>query len=261
MILKSARAVAAGYTERAAFVLAEPPPPTPLLLPPLLAACRHVAEVPSGAGHYLAAYARAGTHVTLVDGNEAMLRAAAQRAASAGLPPRHLRLRHELVEKLRRLEGIDGLVVPNAAVNQLACQSGLADILATLRSLLPAGAPILLQALCLRPGAPADTCGFYDPVLPDGRWHADRLLDPATGARWRRRRQQHSADGRTVAIDFAYRNALGQLLHSSTVQLRLFAVATLATALRTAGFRIRRTLPGAGQRSTEIFAIATGGTP
>ncbi|WP_059008001.1 methyltransferase domain-containing protein [Streptomyces specialis] len=258
----SARQVTAGYTQRAAFARAEPPPPPPALLPHLLSAIRHVAEAPAGAGHFLPAYTRAGAQVTLVDACQAMLTAAAQRAADSGLPPRALHLHHALLQDLQPLEGVDGLVVPNAAVNQLAAQSSLTQTLATLRALLPDGARLLIQALCTRPGPTADACAFYDSAWPDGTWRADRRLDPAkaAGALWRQRRQHHTGAG-VVGIDFAYLDAAGTPLHTTSIELRLIPADALGAALRTAGFRARRVLPGSGGRMTEILATATGPTP
>lgn len=255
-----ARSVVAGYGERAAFARAEQAPPPPELLAHLLRHAVHIAELPCGTGHFLAAYAQAGVEVTLLDASAAMLHAAVERAAVVGLPTARTHTRRCLIQRLDRLPGVDAVVVPNAALNQLAAQCPPIDILAGIRAALGPGSQILLQALCARPGA-TDGCAFYDPDLPDGAWRTDRRLDPArtAGTAYRQRRQHHDATGLALRIDFAYLSASGTRLHATSVDLRLLRAADLTGALTAAGYRIIAKRTGTGSQFTEILAAVPGG--
>ncbi|MDT0267644.1 class I SAM-dependent methyltransferase [Streptomyces sp. DSM 44915] len=255
-----ARSTVAGYRERAAHARAEPPPPPPALLTRLLSQATHIAELPCGTGHFVDAYAQAGVELTLVDASAAMLRGAVERAAAAGLPTTGTHVRRRLIQRLGRLPGVDAVVMPNAALNQLAAQSPPAEILARVRAALAPGSHLLLQALCTRPGA-TDGCAFYNPAMPDGTWRTDRRLDPerAAGAAYRQRRQHHDASGDVLRIDFAYLSPAGERLHSSSVELPLLPAADLADALTATGLRLVAHLPGGPSRLTEILAAVPGG--
>jgi SAM-dependent methyltransferase len=254
-------AVVAGYGERARFARAETPTSPPLLLSQLLHGAGHVVEVPCGAGHFLTDYAGAGTRVTLIDANAAMLELAARRAAEANLPTDRLHQRVSLVQQLAPVPGADVLVVPNGALNQLAAQDPLEEILARLRGTLPGGGHMLLQVVCRHPDGGTDAGGFFTPGWPDGQWRADRRLDPeqAAGASYRERRQHHIAPG-CVRIDLAYLDAAGTRLHTSTVTLRLIHVAELTDALQAAGLRMA-TVGRGGDRLTEVLATTASATP
>jgi SAM-dependent methyltransferase len=252
--------VVAGYGERAAYVRAEQPPPPPKLLAHLLRRTAHVAELPCGTGHFVLAYAQAGVEVTLLDASAAMLQVAVERAATAGVPTERTHIRRCLIQQLDRLPEVDAVVMPNAALNQLAAQCPPTDILAGIRAALVPGSRILLQALCTRPGV-TDGCAFYDPDLPDGAWRTDRRLDPAraAGAAYRQRRQHHDATGLALRIDFAYLSASGNRLHATSVDLRLIPAADLTDALTAVGYRIIEKLTSTRSRFTEILAAVPGG--
>lgn len=208
----AATTVVGGYGGRARFARAEADIVSrPRLLRGLLRTAGHVAELPCGAGHFLAEYAAAGAETTM----------------------------------------------PNAALNQLACQTPPAELLAVIRRALWCGVELLAQVVCVHPGDRADTAGFYDPVREHGVWFADRYLDPvrAGGAVLRRRCQhRHHTDGvGRLRIEFDYLASDGASLHTSEVELSLFSAEELAAVLTAAGFRHIRFLPGHGGLS-EILA-------
>lgn len=235
----------------------------PRLLRGLLRTAGHVAELPCGAGHFLADYTAAGAETTLIDGNGAMLTAATEHAAEVGLPADRTHARCRYIQDLGDLPDVDLVVMPNAALKQLADQTPPAELLAEIRRALPCGIELLAQVACVHPGDGVDTTGFYDPARQHGVWFADRYLDPTRtdGAVLRRRRQQqhHHADevGR-VRVEFDYLDSDGASLHTSRVELRLFSAEELVAILTAAGFRHIRFLPGYGGLS-EILAQTDGG--
>lgn len=130
-------AVVNGYQLRARFARADADAVSrPRLLPGLLRTTRHVAEVPCGAGHFLADYATAGVKTTLIDGNSAMLAAAIEHAADIGLLAARIDARVQYVQELGELAGVDLVVMPNAALNQLTCQTPLTERLAVIHHAL-----------------------------------------------------------------------------------------------------------------------------
>src|SRR5262249_8172002 len=111
----------------------------PRLLRGLLDTAAHVAEIPCGAGHFLADYARAGVAVTLVDASTAMLAVAIEHAVNAGLRAERTSPTAVYWQDLTPLDDVDLVVVPNAAINQLACQAPLPDLLTCLRASMRPG--------------------------------------------------------------------------------------------------------------------------
>lgn len=256
MTTTTAAAVVDSYQQRAAFARAETEQAArPRLLRSLLTAVEHVAEIPCGTGYFLADYARAGLTVTLVDACPAMLTTATQRAVDCGLLTEKTHPRLSYVQQLSNLGGVDLIVVPNAALNQLACQTELAALLTGLRAALKPGAEVLAQVACTHPGGGVDTAGFYDPARQHGVWFADRWFRPelAGGAVLRRRRQHRHED--RLRIQFDYRSPNGASLHTTTVEVALFTAADLSGAFTAAGFRHVRFLPGRGGLS-EVLATS-----
>lgn len=251
-----AAAVVASYHERTPFARAETSAvPPPRLLDGLLTEATHVAELPCGAGHFLPTYREAGLAVTLIDANPAMLAQARDHAHHAGLPPERVHTVQGYVQNLPMLNSVDLVVVPNAALNQLACQTPLTDVLATLAASLRSGVPVLVQVACTHLGGGADTAGFYDPDGPHGVWFADRRFDPtqAGGAAVRHRRQ--TRDGNRLQIDFDYRDLANTRLHTTTVEMTLFPAEALTAAFTAAGFGPVRLLAGKGGLSEAVATV------
>ncbi|MGH3549720.1 MAG: methyltransferase domain-containing protein [Pseudonocardiaceae bacterium] len=203
MIPTVATAVVDGYEARARFARAETDMvSSPRLLSGLLRTIGHVAEVPCGAGHFLADYAATGVETTLMDGNAAMLAAAVERAAAVGLPGDRIHAHIGYLQQLDDLMGVDLVVMPNDALNQMACQTPPVELLAAIYRALSPGVELLAQVACTHPGGRMDTTGCYDPGRRHGIWFADHYLDPnrACGAVLRRRRQHHAANGTHVRV-------------------------------------------------------------
>jgi SAM-dependent methyltransferase len=251
--------VVASYDARAPFARAETAHVSPpRLLSGLLAESTHVAELPCGTGHFLPAYREAGLAVTLVDANPAMLAQARDHAHDTGLPPERIHTVRAHAQDLPTLHSVDLMVVPNAALNQLACQTPLTEVLAMLAASLCPGTEVLVQVACTDPGGGVDTAGFYDPARPHRVWFADRWFDPtqAGGAATRHRCQ--TRDGDRLRIDFDYRDPADIRLHTATVEMALFTAETLTAALTSAGLSLLRFLPGQGGLS-EAVATVDGG--
>ncbi len=259
----AASAVVDGYEARARFARAEVDVvPRPRLLLGLLRTARHVAELPCGAGHFLADYAATRVEATLIDGNGAMLAAAIEHASAVGLPNDRTHAQVQYVQQLGALAGVDLVVMPNAALNQLTCQTPLTELLATIHHALRPGVELIAQVACTHPGGGIDTAGCYDPIRQHGAWFVDRYLDPsrAGGAVLRRRRQHRRREGNgavRVRVDLDYVDTAGVSLHITSVELYLFSAEELTAALTSAGFSRLRFRLGYGALSD--FAARAGG--
>lgn len=247
------------YAQRARFARAEAiAVRRPRLLRGLLRTAAHVAEIPCGAGHFLTEYARTGAAVTLVDASPAMLAAATEHAANAGVPVERTVSTVAYVQELELLGEVDLVVAPNAAINQLACQWSLTDMLTALRRALPPGVEVLAQVMCTHPGGRVDSATFYDAVRQHRVWFPDRWFDPAqAGGAARRHRRQHRDDDQ-LRIEFDYLAPAGHSLHATTVELALFSAQQLRDAFTVAGFVHVRFLPGQGGLS-EVLATTDPG--
>lgn len=259
MIAKlSSAAVVASYAGRARFARAEAAAVhRPRLLRGLLGTTTHIAEIPCGAGHFLAAYADAGVTVTMVDASPAMLAEAGRHARQAGLPAEQIFTREAYWQNVTLPHDVDLVVAPNAALNQLACQTPLIDLLADLRDALHPGTEVLAQVGCTHPGGRADAATFYDPAHPHRAWFADRCFEPAQAGAVLRRRRQHR-DGDRLRIEFDYRDHAGASLHTTTVEMALFTPAQLGEAMTAAGFGHVRFLPGFGGLSEFLASTDRG---
>lgn len=255
----TAATVVDSYQQRARFSRAETATVHhPRLLRGLLPDIGHVAEIPCGAGHFLDLYATADVAVTLIDACPAMLVAAVKHAVEVGLPTDRTHPRVAYLQDLGQLSEVDLVVVPNAALNQLACQSSLPDTLAALRRAVRLGAQVLAQLACTYPGGGVDTAGFYDVERQDRVWFADRWFSPAhAGRAVLRRRRQHRIDHR-LRIEFDYRDTAGRSLHTTTVELFLFSATELSRVFTDAGFGHVRFLPGMGGLSEVLATAETG---
>jgi SAM-dependent methyltransferase len=237
--MRTARAVAADYDERVRLYRTEiASVARPVTLARLLSGVRDVAELPSGTGHFLADYAAAGAAVTLLDANPRMLAAAVEHAAAVGLPAARVHARRCFAQEVDDLSGVGLVVVPNAALNQLAAQTPLVELLSAWRGALRPGAFVLAQALCAHSGGQLDVAGCYDARQPDGVWFADRRLVLEATQIVRRRRQHRIAD--RVHVDFAYHDPSGRSLNAANVDLRLMTPCQLVDALRAVGFSLVR---------------------
>jgi SAM-dependent methyltransferase len=252
----NAATVVGSYEDRARFSRAETAAVRrPRLLRGLLNTAKNIAEIPCGTGHFLADYVRAGVAVTLVDASAAMLAVAIEHAAEVGLHADRTFPTLTYLQDMKLPDGIDLVIAPNAALNQLACQGPLNELLAGLRATVGSGTDVLAQVACTHPGDGVDTATFYDATREHGVWFADRRFNPtnAGGAVLRRRRQHR--DGDRLQIEFDYHDPAGTSLHAATVELALFSVTTLTEAFTAAGFTHVRFLPGQGGLS-EILATA-----
>jgi SAM-dependent methyltransferase len=258
MTPSKAMSVVAAYEQRARFARAETAAVRrPRLLAAVLDSATHVTEIPCGAGNFLTAYARANVAVTLVDASPAMLAAAVEHAATTGADVTRTFPILSYLDDLPQLSDVDLVVVPNAALNQLACQTPLIDLLAHLRTLLRCGATVLAQVACTHPVDTTDTATFYDPTLPHGTWFTDRRFLPASaGGAVARRRRQHR-EGNRLRIEFDYRDPTGTCLHATEVELTLFTAPELVEAFEATGFTHVRHHPG-HTRLSEVLAVADG---
>lgn len=228
----------AGYARRAPYYAAEiSRVPEPSLLKGLLKPGLAVAEMPSGTGHFLPAYAAFAADVTLADACPQMLEAAREQAGRCGTP---ITAVCGNIEDLPGRAGPFGLVVmPNGALNQLAAVTSPGTVLAPVSQLLRPGGLVLAQVL-----EPGSACGFYDPGTADDRWIQDRRFpagDGRTITRWRR--QHHHGGG--VTVDFEIR-CDGQEVHGQEVTVRLLPVGDVQAALAEAGLRTVSTARGPG---------------
>ncbi len=249
-------AVVASYRTRTPFAAAETRAvQVPRLLRGLLRAATHVAEVPCGAGHFLPAYVEHEVVVTLVDACQDMLDLAADRAADHGLPSDRVTARRALVQDLELPSGVDLVVLPNAALNQLAAQSGLPTLLAAVRATIGEGTVVLAQVCCEHPAGAVDASTFYDDRRPHGQWFPDTVLpcDQLDGDVLRRRRQHRDRD--QLRIEFDYLDKSRTRVESAVVDLRVFTAEELISAFGVAGFTDVRFLPGTDGLS-EITALA-----
>jgi len=257
--LNASAAVIESYAARARFARAETAAVArPRMLRGLLRARPHVAEIPCGAGHFLTDYARAGAAVTLVDASPQMLAAAVDHAAAVGIPAEQTFPTAAYLQDLALLDEVDLVVAPNAAMNQLACQSSLPEMLAALRQALRPGVKVLAQLACTHPGGGVDSASFYDAGRQHGVWFPDRWFDPdaAAGAVLRRRRQQRTSD--LLSIEFGYISPAGHTLHTTSVELSLFSAPQIRGAFTAAGFLAIRYLPGNGGLSEVLATVGPG---
>ncbi|AOS66064.1 class I SAM-dependent methyltransferase [Actinoalloteichus hymeniacidonis] len=251
--------VVQSYVRRARFARAEAITVRwPRLLRGLLRTGPHVAEIPCGTGHFVTEYAQAGATVTLVDACPEMLAAAVEHAVNAGVPAERTVLAVAYVHELEFLSEVELVVMPNAALNQLACQSSLTDMLTALRQALRPGVEVLAQVACTHPDGGVDSATFYDAARQHRVWLPDRWFDPAhAGGAALRRRRQHRDDAR-LRIEFDYVDPAGHSLYATTVELALFSIQQLRNAFTTAGFVHVRFLPGQGGLS-EVLATTNPG--
>jgi SAM-dependent methyltransferase len=255
--------VVAGYTNRLPFIAAEVSAvPAPHALPAVLSNCSHVVELPCGPGHFLASYAAAGSRLTLVDGNQTVLAVAKARALAAGIPPARLSTRCALLAELPHLHDVDLAVLPGGALNQLAAQTDLPDLLAVLHRTLPAGARLVAQVCCQHSDSAQDHAGFLDPTQPDDVWFTDRQWTlPPVGAATDRQRRQHQNRAGLHRVDFAYRTSHGTVLHETTIELVVPSSRALTRALDDVGFTGITLAPGREHGLSELVCTATSGDP
>lgn len=242
-----------GYAARAAQYADEiRDVPQPAMLAALLRPGMRIAEMPSGTGHFLPAYTAADTDVTLVDSCPEMLREARRQAVHRSAKIRTLCTR---AEELALAHGsFDLIVMPNAALNQLAADSPTGLLLTAAARALEPGGTLLAQVL--DPGMGA-TCGFYDPGLADRMWREDREFPGRDGQQvTRRRRQEHLGNG-LIRIDFVFSRGNRPTGRQSVV-LRHLSAAFLRAALISTGLTVARLAQGASGL-TEVMATRPAG--
>lgn len=228
----------AGYAERARYYAAEiSHVPEPSLLKGLLTPALAVAEMPSGTGHFLPAYAASGARITLADACPEMLEAAQKQIGCCGA---NITTICGLIEDLSNWAGsFDLIVTPNGALNQLAATTSLSTVLASIARLLRPGGLLLFQLL-----DPVIACGFYDPGVADDCWILDQTLRAGDGTTISRRRRQHHHDDE-VTIDFEIRCG-DHAIHDQQVTLRLLTDRDLRAEIAQAGLRTAKTIHGSG---------------
>jgi len=242
-----------GYEGRARFYAAEiAAVPEPRLLTRLLRPGLRVAEMPSATGHFLSAYAACQAQVTLVDCCQEMLSAAGRRAEGIGL--QGFRLVLNPIQNLASETGpVDLVVIPNAALNQLAAGTHLVTLLTAVAQVLKPGGLLLLQILDLHDDGTIGACNFYTPGTGERELVTDRKFTDDDGSLLVRRRQQSCA-GRILHLRFQFlRNDRACYRHS--VELRLLGVDDVRAALSVAGFGNIHAYYEAG-RLTEVLACA-----
>jgi SAM-dependent methyltransferase len=242
-----------GYTVRARFYPAEiAAVPEPQLLAGLLRPGLRVAEMPSATGHFLHAYAAHQAEVILIDACQDMLSAGGQRARDIGIQA--FSLVCGLIQDLTGETGrADLVVIPNAALNQLAVGTHPVTLLRAAVRVMRPGGLLLAQILDLRDDGSIGACGFYTPGTPDQELITDRQFTDEDGSRLVRRRQQ-SRDGRLLYLQFELlRN--GRPLYRHCVDLRVLPVPEVHTALSAAGLVASHVCHGTGGL-VEILARA-----
>lgn len=234
------------YAARAAFAEDEAVTlPVPTGLGALLSAGATVAEVPCGTGHHLDRYAQVGCHVILIDGSKPMLARAQQRAHAAGIAAARLSGAAGRIPGLTARPAADLVVVPNGALNQLAAQTPLNEVLADLRGLLAPGGTLVAPVLVRHADDRLDSAPYFDSAAPPMTWAPDRAFDIEGLGHVTRHRRHHFEDPGVLSIDFDYRTAKSSL-HRSSVRLALLRPHDLLQALRRAGYARPRFQPGAG---------------
>jgi SAM-dependent methyltransferase len=234
-----------GYAQRAAFYAAEiAAVPTPVLLPELLRPGMRVAELPSGTGHFLTAYARQQADVLLIDASQGML-AAARTAAPEVVT---------LCQRIEDLSSADGpadlVAIPNGALNQLAVMFGPSRLLAAAARILAPGGILLAQVISVADDGSLEACGFYDPAAPSGEPVVDRLLRVEGRDLTRHRRQQVEHD--VLRLDFELHDG-DEVLYRHAVELLALPAGRLADAVTVASLDLLSITPGTGG-FTEVLA-------
>lgn len=224
----------------------------PRLLQGLLHTGMTVAEMPSGTGHYLRAYAAANVRAILVDSSPAMLSTAqpvvrGQALSKVCAPIQEL--------QPNRIGPIGLVVIPNGALNQLAAGPDLQGVLAGIRRVLAPGGLLLAQLV-----DDAGGCGFYDSHMPDGLWRVDRRLRGRNGEELLRMRCQHhhGAQRDMVRIDLTMIAPAHGVLYDHRVQFRLLNADTLCKQMAAAALEVVHTLPGNFEFLTEVLIRPAG---
>lgn len=245
--------VVAGYTARAPWAVADVARAVvPRGLPRVLTGVTHVAEIPCGAGHLLACYVAAGAAVTLVDANAAMLATAHTRAARAGV--RAVHTVPALLPDLPALPECGAVVIPQAAVNQLAAQQDLGVLLQAVRAAVAPGARLLAQLL--DPGAHPLARG------PHGQWASEPAVALDDGSHVVRSHRTHR-QGRVLDVELVYTHSTGRQHQADSVRMQLLSGADVADAMSTAGWSevVRRPGPGGFVELTAHAPRSTGQGP
>lgn len=240
-----------GYARRAASYAGEiATVPVPEALAGLLATASRVVEVPSGTGHFLAAYAEYDVDVLLVDASEPMLE-----VARANAP--------EAVTLCRRIEDLtfgdgpaDLVVMPNAALNQLAISSGPSRALASAARLLPPVGHLLAQVMTVGDDGSVAECGFYDPSVCDGELIEDRRLQVADRKLIRHRRQM--LGGGVLQLELEFHDG-DNVTDRYTVELLLLSRAQLIDAVTVAGLDLISITAGPGGLTEVLLQLPAGG--
>ncbi|RNL86747.1 class I SAM-dependent methyltransferase [Halostreptopolyspora alba] len=237
------------YRPRAAWARTESRPTTPRLLSPALDGAAHVAEFPCGPGHFLSTYAKAEVRVRLIDASWPMLTAAARHARDSGVA--ELAVECDFLHQLPALDD-DLVVVPNAALNQLAAQDPLPPVLTHLRRAVNPGTRLLLQYLAGE--ASGAGCGFYTPALADSHTVVDHHIHTPDGTEViRHRRQHHTPERDQVNIEFTY-TVNNRPVRTTRVHLALPTAAQVQAALTATGWATTHAHTRAGFR--EVLATA-----
>lgn len=242
-----------GYELRARFYAAEiAAVPEPRLLTRLLRPGLRVAEMPSATGHFLSAYAACRAQVTLVDCCQEMLSTAGRRAEGIGL--KGLRVVLSPIQNLASEAGpVDLVVIPNAALNQLAAGTHLVTLLTAVAQVLKPGGLLLLQILALHDDGTIGACNFYTPGIGEQELITDRKFTDKDGSLLVRRRQQSCAR-RILHLQFQFLRT-DRACYRHSVDLRLLGVDHVRAAPSVAGFGNIDIASGAGGL-TEVLACA-----
>jgi SAM-dependent methyltransferase len=208
-----------------------------------------VAEVPSGAGHFLRSYRDAGVRVVLLDAEPRMLAAARRNAGQLGMAVETHTVRLGTNTSPARFGAV---VVPNAAVNYLTALLGASITVAALADLVAPGGAMLVQAIASAEGGAIDRCGCYDAALPHDRWLAEWSRPDGSGGVLVRRRLQRR-DGDRISVRFQ-REHNGAPLPESSIEMRALDLDALAAEMRAHGLVSVERRPG-GKRLSELLAV------
>ncbi|SEF37123.1 hypothetical protein SAMN05421837_112236 [Amycolatopsis pretoriensis] len=212
-----------GYAERAALYAIETRGlRAPAVLDAHVRPGTVVAEAPSGAGHHLTDYARLGAVAVLFDAEAAMVTAARESLAAAGLHGEAHPYRIGTDPPARRFPVV---VCPNGALNQLTASLGLHAALHGLMNLLQPGGVLIAHVLLRHDDGTLDSAPCYDAAGTHDTWLHDWSRPDGHGGTLTRLRRQHR-DHDELRIDLR-RLHNGADLGCSTVHLSLLTARAL----------------------------------
>ena len=182
-----------------------------------------IAECPSGAGHFLDDYMQLRLSVDLLDAEPQMVNAAHQRMHTLGVTGR---ARQHRIGTDAPTSHYPVVICPNAALNQLVSQLGLAVTVDALTALLCDGGTLVAQVIMRHSDGDIDTAPCYDPAAPHNQWSHEWTRPTDKGTLLERHRRQRR-DHDELTIDF-HNISDGSTVSRSTVHLTILTMQSLS---------------------------------